>query len=597
MSFVPKQSIQNQLSRTSIASKEFADKVKEAVENRISIEGSTVTVVGDEKDGFKSLSMSIDKGSAKEGPIVTVMTEGVNGATVKKTVSLENKLAGVTGKSSVGGEVLNESVCQATPKAMSSVLSDVVGMADTKIQQALSQSSPIPTKVKNAVKEEQSGGVVKNLASEAVSASSKVAAEVKKPFGSSNKFGSIGSGISNILGQITAIASNASNTFKDPTSNLKLSNAKQLLNEENIKVDTPDIIKNTGKTNLQEVVTKSETTNPKVKDTVPPIIVGKTDALWQGINSRTPVEGGDFDIPIIKNKPQLKAEMLNNDEREITTMVILHLQSDNYAAANAWHITGRNFDVEKVGSLATRNPFDYGIQAHLFLDRANNLTKMVPLNRGLPLKMDEKKKVKYAGCLSFMIVAKTIDSISSSQWRTIDAVIETFLEVYPGGEVLGMKNIKGNEAKNNPDWDVKEYVLQKFGKDSVLDDEVEYIPTASEMADRNPKNVVTTSKKPVGAIPVASETVDEVNAAAVISEADYEKVQSNAADFIRQKQDLVSSAINSLGSGNLGSFKVNASTFDKTSNNLLKDAQNLKLSNLKNNKVFDAVSKAFKRLT
>lgn len=595
MSFVPKQSIQNQLSRKSIASDEFKKVVQEAVESRISVEGSTITVVGDEKDGFKSMTMSIDKGSAKEGPIVSVMTEGINGATVKQTVQLNSKLAGVTGKSSVGGEVLNESVCQASPKAMMSVLSEVVGMSDAKVQQALDKSSPLPTKVKDSVKKEQKGGITKTLAADTVATSAKVSAEVKKPFGSGNKFGSIGSGISNILGQITAIASNASDTFKDPTSKLKLSNAKQLLNEENVKVDTPDIIKDTGKTNLQEVITKSETTNPKVKDTVPPIVVGKTDALWNGINTRTTFEGGNFDMPIIKSKAQLKAEMLNNDEREITTLVIVHLQSDNYASANAWHITGRNAAVEKAGTTATRNPFDYGLPAHIFLDRVNRLTKMVPFNRVVPVKMDEKKKVKYGGVLSFMIVGKSIESISSSQWTTIDAVIETFLEVYPGGEVLGLKNIKGNENKNNPDWDVKEYVLQKFGKDSVLDDEVEYIPTATEMADRNPKNVVLVSKKSPNAIPDIRNTVDEIQGT-VANEGDYDKIQNNAADFIRQKQDLVTSAINALGSGNLGSFKPNISNFDVTSNDLLKSAQNLKLSKLKENKVYDAVTKGFKKL-
>lgn len=595
MSFVPKQSIQNQLSRTSIASQEFAQKVKDAIEDRISIEGNTITVVGEEKDGFKSISMSIDKGSAKEGPVVSVMTEDINGATVKQTVQLDTKLAGVTGKSSVQGDVLNETVTQASPKALMSVLKDVVKMPEAKIQKALDKSSPLPTKVKNSVKKEQSGGITKTLAAETVSASTKISSEVKKPFGSDNKFGSIGSGISNILGQITAIASNATDTYKSPTSKLKLSNAKQLLNEENIKLDTPDIIKDTGKTNLQEVVTKSETTNPKVKDTVPPIVVGKTDALWQGINTRTVFEGGNFDMPIIKSKAQLKAEMLNNEEREITTLVIVMLQSNNYSSANAWHITGRNSAVKKHGTTATKNPFDFGLQANIFLDRTNKLTKMVPFGRFLPMKMDEKKKVKYEGCLSLFIVAKAQEDISYSQWVTIDAVIETFLEVHPGGEVLGLKNIKGNESKNNPDWDVKDYVLQKFGKDSVLDDEVEVIPSKSELADRNPKNTVLVPKKSVNDIPDIRNKVDEVNATAV-NEADYDKAQRDAADFIRQKQDLVSSAISALGSGNLGSFKPNISNFDVTSNDLLKSAQNTKLSKLKENKIYDAVTKGFKKL-
>ena len=108
MSFMPKQSIQNGIKKISIASKEFAEKVEISVDNRIASETSVLSAkVGTEKDGFQSITMSVDKGSATEGPVVTFMTEDVNGATTKQTVDFQAILEGLTGKGTVDGAVLN----------------------------------------------------------------------------------------------------------------------------------------------------------------------------------------------------------------------------------------------------------------------------------------------------------------------------------------------------------------------------------------------------------------------------------------------------------------------------------------------------------
>lgn len=599
MSFVPKQSLQNNIRQASQAAADFASKVEISVTERVASEGSVISVkVGDEKDGFKSLSMSVDKGQGTEGPIVATITENVNGATVKKTVSVPSKLQGITGKATVEGEVLNESICQGSVKGMASTLKDVIKMDPVKVESALKDASPIPSKAKAAIKKENAGGVAKNIASETVKASKQVSTEIKNPFGSLNKFGSIGSSIGNILGQVTAIASNAKRTYNNPTSALPLTSTPTLLNEDNIRKPTPDIITNTGKSNLKNVVTKSATTNTKVKSTEREIIVGQNDPNWKGVNTRLTLEGGSYRFETLQNETHIEAEF-RNIEREVTNLVFWHIGKKRLSGfTQSYHMAYRRNNTRKYGADALNaNPFAYGIPAHIFI--YSFAEKITPFNLVVPNAelREGKKKTKYDGTIAVAILAEEESDIGPLQWQAIESIMRVFLRVFPGGEVIGLKDITSKTSlKNNPDWDVKQYALNKFGKDSTLPDDADGVPSASELADRKPYNIALPSNN-VGRLPNVNDIIQKANPPTDIPVSDYENQLRQISDFTKQRNDMMNLANLTSGNGLAGAFKGNVLRFDNIANSATKVTQALKMNQLKENKIFSAVSKTFEKIT
>jgi hypothetical protein len=604
MSFMPKQSLQNGIKKISIASKEFAEKVEISVDNRIASETSVLSAkVGTEKDGFQSITMSVDKGSATEGPVVTFMTEDVNGATTKQTVDFQAILEGLTGKGNVDGAVLNESIQQGSVKGMQATLDQVVKMPKEKQKKAFPTASPLPTKVEAAIEVEQEGGVAKVLAQETQKASAAVSEELKQPFGHKNLFGSVQSGIGNILGQIAAISSNSKTLYTDPKIPLSLNDAAETLNEKGVKVPTPDVVLPSGKTNLKKVVTKSATTNPKVESTTTPVVVGETDAKWDGIFTRVKKEGGSFEFPQIINKDHLRGELLKI-EREISTLIVSTHNPRFYenTQPQTVHINMRKRNIKKHGNAkVTATPKDYAVPAHIWMNGDVAVYKMVPFDEEIPVSGDEEKRKKYEGCMFLFISiqnGKDFSNYHGDVWKALDFVFECFLDVFPGIEILGLNQIAGNEGKNNPHFDVREYVLTQFNKDSTTEGVVEKIPTASEISDLPP-----TQTKQIP-IPSHSQVVDVTKRISEITgedippvpESEYKKVQEDALAAINQKNNLFNEVIRETGSGNLGGALDAIKRHDATAQGGLKSAQSLKIDNLKKNKVFNAISNAFEKV-
>ena len=140
---IPKQAIDNALTKASIATKELDKEVQISINHTVATEGSVLNVtVGNEKDGFTSLTAATTKGTANEGPAIAIMGANIKQGNVTKTVSASAKLSSVTGGTKGVTAVLNETIVQASPKGISKALTTTVGLNSTQVQAAISESSP-----------------------------------------------------------------------------------------------------------------------------------------------------------------------------------------------------------------------------------------------------------------------------------------------------------------------------------------------------------------------------------------------------------------------------------------------------------------------
>ena len=76
---VSKQILKNKLKEKSQAEDEFSTETKELVEQRASVEGSTMTKVGQTSSGFTAMSSSVGSKPVFDGPVAAVMNEPVDG--------------------------------------------------------------------------------------------------------------------------------------------------------------------------------------------------------------------------------------------------------------------------------------------------------------------------------------------------------------------------------------------------------------------------------------------------------------------------------------------------------------------------------------
>ena len=256
---VPKQAADNALTKKSNATEELDKEVQVSINQTVASEGSVLnSTVGNEKDGFTSLTASTTKGTASEGPAVAVMGGNIKQGNVTKTVSSTSKLSSVTGGTKGTTAVLNETVVQASPKGISKALTTTVGLNSTQVQAAISESSPIPSLIKEAIKVEvELGGPAKKAAVTVQQASVKVSIENGQSFGSVNPFGPIGSSFGNVLGQVIANATGIG-SYKNPLLDLAVSAASTVIDRVGNVLKTPNLINNNGTTNLTIALTKSK---------------------------------------------------------------------------------------------------------------------------------------------------------------------------------------------------------------------------------------------------------------------------------------------------------------------------------------------------
>lgn len=669
---IPKQAVDNALTRASIAVKELDEKVQISINHTVASEGSVLNVtVGNEKDGFTSLTAATTKGTANEGPSIAVMGANIKQGNVTKTVSASAKLSSVTGGTKGATAVLNETVVQASPKGISKALTTTVGLNSKQVQAAISESSSIPSQAAAAIKVEvEEGGPAKKAAVDAEAASVKVSAENGQSFGSVNPFGSIGSSYGNVLGQVVAETTGVG-TYKNPLADLPVSPSSTVIDRVGDVVKTPNLINGNGTTNLTKSITKSKLENVNIKRLPNTVKPGQRTSGYNGITTKLRGynpgrideqkypdlvhelrregviagvnEGGSYYIPYFNNPTELEAEY-RAIERPITTLVIRHSRKPmkrRYDASEA-HISYRKYMIKTHGaSTVNSNPFDYLFPGHFFIPDHAALELITPLEYelegfqvGIKDKIPNSITVWLDGC------ADPDVQINNEQMKVLFFVIDEFIKVFPGGEVLGFSDFADDKEKysNVPFFDVREVMKKTFRKPSVTEENKKaVVPPPADLADATPKNVVIPKRTPnvrpnISSIAVTQNRI--ANPPSSITTLNYSTSQLDALSLIKQRKDAVNIAdlstgsgltsslgsvanlnsgtslssallgtissslgggiIGQLGAGIAGSIVDKIGRSDTTSNELLNNAQSFKMEQLKLGKVFDSVKKVFK---
>lgn len=588
---VPKQAADNALSKKSNATKELDKEVQVSINQTVASEGSVLNVtVGNEKDGFTSLTASTTKGTANEGPAIAIMGANIKQGNVTKTVSASAKLSSVTGGSKGVTAVLNETIVQASPKGLSKALTTTVGLSSTQVQAAISESSPIPSLAAAAIKVEvEEGGPAKKAAVTVQAASVKVSVENGQSFGSVNPFGPIGSSFGNVLGQVVANATGIG-SYKNPLIDLAVSTASTVIDRVGDVVKTPNLINGNGTTNLAISLTKSKLENPLVKrlpNTVKPgertngsngrpaynglltklagynpgrvaddpILTRELSA--EGVRNGVSEQLGGYLIPYFNNPAELEAEY-KAVERPITTLIIRHNRKAakrRYDAEEA-HIAYRKFLVKKFGeSTLANSPFDYLFPGHIFITDYGAMKLMTPFEYELPKAPGKKEYIPNSITVWIDGCNDPSNKINSEQLEVLFYAIKVFLKVFPGGEVLGFNDVADDKEKyrNVPYFDVREMMKKTFRKPSVTEEnKPAVVPPPADLADATPKNVVIPKKAPNARPNISSIAVTQnkiANPQISITPQNYSASQLDALGFIKQRKDAVNIADLSTGSG------------------------------------------------
>lgn len=603
---VPKQAVQTAVASPTPAVKEFSDKSQAAVNQRISNEANVINVkVGNQEDGLLSLTATTTKGDANEGPAISVMTKNIRKGkeTVVKTISAKSKLESVTGKTAKVEVVLNETIVQANPKGATQALRTVAKVSNKDLPECFNKLSPVPSLIKEAVDVEvNQGGIQNKVSQDMKTTSTKISISLKNPFGSNNKLGSVGSSFGNIFGQVVAIAQNVTETYQSPTKAVKAAVTETVINEKNQRVPTPNITNENGTTNTKDVVTKSTTEdiNPDVESTLPPYEAGKGMQNYT-ILTKTELEGGTFRFPLIRHESHLTAE-LKSCEREITHLIIAFTKFKNKKQFVIEQLQKpiRNLRIKKFGQAAVNaNPREYGFGAHFYV----NLFGAIAISRDINLVSYKGGDLTQprTGSIVVLVDAGEDDwptAATPNQMHWLGFIIDEFIKVFPGAEILGYSDVEPDKV-NNPPFDVREFVKSRNRKASTIKERVvEEVPPAADLADRQPANVPLPKKPSSTKIPNVAQVAREQNkkAAAVssVNPQNYVKSQADALNLIKEKNDLIVGADKLFGTGQLGNLLGKVNGLDGFAKTVLDAAQDLKQGELKVGKVFDSIKGVFK---
>ena len=597
---VPKELIANKVKEKSQATSEFSNEAQKAVNRRAALEGTKSNDVGKTSDtGFTTVSTTTGYDEIKDLPVAAVMTNDIPTQDIQKKGSDTSTISDLTGGSNTNG-ILDEVVIQANPKGMDVALREVVGVPDNKVSNIVKKASPIEDEIKQAVDVQQSGGIEQDTGAKAATASKKVSKEIGDPFGFLNEFGGIGNGVSNIVPALVSQAFGKEGVSDIETDTEFVNKGIKLTNENGGKETPPPIVKSGGTSNVSNVVTNPTGEPPNDRITY---VVGLDDGKWAGANSRGTAVGGTFDFKSLQTYDHIEAEMkFAYDQREITSLIIdwsnLPNGYDNYNVDRIHEDVKRKHN-ERYGSDAVNaDPLRYGLQTNFYIHQSGTVKKVVPAKEAVKsLKYPKERNDIYANCLFVMINSSPDSPPTAKLWESLNEVIRAFIDIFPGGEILGTKDLAPLNSTDGPGFDVRGYVARKFGKDTTFTDTiVTSIPSASELADREPETIVTPmtnqNKKPKIKDTVKTATAKPVNFDQ-IAEA-YHNNNAVVIDAQRQKAQEVRQSVAADGSGK-SSSKVKV--LDDAIENSLTSNLHHKSEALKNGLRFDQTSKTFKGTT
>ena len=196
-----------------------------------------------------------------------------------------------------------------------------------------------------------------------------------------------------------------------------------------------------------------------------------------------------------------------------------------------------------------------------------------------------------------MMNCSTDVTTSTRQRESLDEIIRAFMKVFPGGEILGMRDLPPVGKTQAPGFDVRDYVLRKFGKNTTYSEEtVTDIPTGTELADRKPNNVAPVQAEH-NKIPDINDVVTEATKTPVnLDEVakTYEADNQFIVDQLRQKGQSHQANLEQTGSGVSGKATeiIDANLEKQLTTNL-----NNKIEALKDGQVYDPLSNKFTRQT
>ena len=598
---VSKQILKNKLKEKSQAEDEFSTETKELVEQRASVEGSTMTKVGQTSSGFTAMSSSVGSKPVFDGPVAAVMNEPVDG--LRKEPSDASKLSAITGTSNTGAN-LTEVVAQANVKGMDVALREKAGVSNTEVASIVTDASPIKDKVEKSVPLVQTGGIEEEAGKKAASASKKISAELGNGFGSGNAFGSISSGVGNILSQLLAQTFGNTSITQITEATEFVKEGQQLVDQRGNKVTPPPVTNAGGTSNLADIFTKSTQGNPDWKTNLAYDVykVGENDSKWSGSSTIGTAVGGSFVFKTLSTYDHIEAEFRHaNNLREITSLVIdwtgLENGYDQYSVDKIHQLVVKRHNEKYGATTVNASPLRYGLQTNIYLHQSGLVKKVVPISKSTTALQFPDRQNIIDKSITIMMNCSTDVTTSTRQRESLDEIIRAFMKVFPGGEILGMRDLPPVGKTQAPGFDVRDYVLRKFGKNTTYAEEtITDIPTGTELADRKPNNVAPVQAEH-NKIPDINDVVTEATKTPVNFDEvakTYEADNQFIVDQLRQKGQSHQANLEQTGSGVSGEATeiIDANLEKQLTTNL-----NNKIEALKDGQVYDPLSNKFTRQT
>jgi hypothetical protein len=451
-----------------------------ANKKRASVEGTTLGVdVGTSKGGFTSLAASVKESQTEtDETVVSIMTEGVPGVTVTKSLSSSDQgdITTLTGRSATGG-FLNATIVSGNPKGISTALTAVVGASPAQTKTALKSVSPYPDEAETAVEED----ISTDVATGAEKIASKTMKSINNPFKSIDAitgqlgFGSLGLDFGNLLAaalgdkltipqisQFGQVMPGLPNNFVLPKGS----------------VAPPNIISSDASTNLRGNLREQDPLPPNVQNSEPPL-----DLSSNASDFTFPLPA-DYEFTEVGGFEELESE-IRNCKRPLTTSIVYWSTTysnrdwDSYQLNEFHTIRQINGLGNKAFARLVANDPTFGkIEWHYVIRKDGVIQRGRPisLNGFVPTaaNIEEENGLKIGFIAGFNgpnddpAAKLTSDSITPNQWQAFDAFITAFYNAIPGGSVVGAQSFYNDDLPTGPGFDVETYVSSKYKKTNTI---------------------------------------------------------------------------------------------------------------------------------
>lgn len=516
---------------------------KTAQTKRMAVQGSKGTDIGQLLGGFLTLSKNTKQNqSVTDEPVMSIVTDGVPNITVKKTSDEKGNISILTNTTTEDG-LLNTMIVTANPAGIKAALKGVLGASDSQTKEALKETSTAPDKVEKAVNENISVTITKD----AKTVVKKANRTLDNPPGSDLPFGSLGNSFGNVLGAVLG-------KIKGAGSISKVGEVLEGIPPGFVVPEgaTPpvNIIEEDGTTNIAKSTKPTNNASETVRSSRDPYVVASAVSGWKGV--ATPISTGEYVFETVHTSEELEAE-LRNTTRKITTTIVhwSKTHSNSPLTARDIHVMHMAAQTEALGGdgEALRKLVDLGpkggIDWHYVIKRDGTI------ERGRPLDIESGDSVGFtSNTLHIGFVAGysapfgtpnselTLGSasITPEQWKSFDQFLEAFYKSYPGGEVLGYREI--NPSSSGPGFDVSVYASGKYNKTSIYDDAstLHQPYTPEEQINTKPKTV----KQPSASTIELPPDPVELSVADVDTTKTQAELDANAAKYSKLNRSVLS---------------------------------------------------------